>query len=158
MMKWLVFSTLAVILAIASAATYSSGAEYDYPGQVYNTITTNAACYSSKWWYDVDGEGPDEPQWVATLSCFVASEFDCDKKNRMGWVHNMYIGVEMNGAVVDVKMPPLHFTVTDKALVRIAGVHWYTYAIDTNLVRSSMVDELAASQDGPQILVNNNKP
>ena len=157
-MKWLVFSTLAVILAIASAATYSSGAEYDYPGQVYNTITTNAACYSSKWWYDVDGEGPDEPQWVATLSCFTKSAFDCDEKNRMGWVHNVYIGVDIGGAVVDVKMPALHFTVTDKALIKIAGVHWYTYAIDTNLVRSSLVDEQAASQDGPQILVNNNKP
>ena len=156
MTKWFVFCAIAVMLACAAAD--SEGAEYDYPGQVYNVITTNSACYSSKWWYDVDGEGPDEPQWVATLSCFTKSAFDCDEKNRMGWVHNVYIGVDIGGAVVDVKMPALHFTVTDKALIKIAGVHWYTYAIDTNLVRSSLVDEQAASQDGPQILVNNNKP
>ena len=154
---WLLFFLLSVFSLLIVAEAHSVEG-YDYPGEVYKSITTNAACYSSHAWYDADGAGPDEPQWVATLSCFVASEFDCDKKNRMGWVHNMYIGVEMNGVVVDVKMPPLPFTVTDKALVRIAGVHWYTYAIDTNLVRSSMVDELAASQDGPQILVNNNKP
>ena len=155
LVKWIMFCVLCVTSVLVVVA---ESAEYDYSGGVYNAITTNNACYSSKWWYDVDGDGPDKPQWVATLSCFVASEFDCDKKNRMGWVHNIYIGVEIGNAVVDVKMPPLPFTVTDKALIRIANVHWYTYAIDTNLVRSSLVDEQAAYQDGPQILVNNNKP
>ena len=154
--RWIWILLLALIAG--AGANDSIGAEYDFPGQVYSVITTNSACYSSKWWYDVDGEGPDEPQWVATLSCFTKSAFDCDEKNRMGWVHNMYIGVDIGGAVVDVKTLALPFVVTDKALIKIAGEHWYTYAIDTNLVRSSLVDEQAAFQDGPQILVNNNKP
>lgn len=53
--KWLMF----FVLCLASVwVAVAKSADYDYAGGVYNTITTNSACYSSKWWYDVDGEGP----------------------------------------------------------------------------------------------------
>ena len=58
-MKWIAFFFIGLLFVVA--APNSEGAEYDYPGQVYNTITTNSACYSSKWWYDADGAGPMNP-------------------------------------------------------------------------------------------------
>ena len=153
MVKYVCFFIAGIMLAIA--ATDSHGGEYDYPGQIYTAITSNAKCYSSHWWYDVDGAGPDEPQWVATESCFVKVGFSYDVANRKGWVHNKYIGVDMDGAVVDVTTAPLPFIVEDNALIRVATVHWYTYSVTTDLVRSSLVNASDASQDGPQILKNN---